>query len=46
MVTGLPSGCDFLVNNLQDNNVTRMRNIVFCVLITFNLYVMLNMYAY
>jgi len=46
MVTGLPSGCDFLVNNLQDNSVTKMRNIVFCVLITFNLYVMLNMYAY
>ena len=46
MVTGLPSGCDLLVNNLQDNNVTKMRNIVFCVLMTCNLYVMLNRYAY
>ena len=37
MVTGLPFGCDFLVNNFQDNNVKKMRNIVFCVLITCNL---------
>ena len=46
MVTGLPSGYDLLVNNLQDNNVTKMRYIVFCVLITCNLYVMWNMCAY
>jgi len=45
-VTGLPSGYDLLMNNFQDNNVTKMRNIVFCVLVACNLYVMLNMYAY
>lgn len=46
MVTGLPSRNYLLANNLQDKNVTQMRNMVFCVLIICNFYVMLNVYAY
>jgi hypothetical protein len=55
MVTGLPFCYDSLVNNLQDNDVIKMKinqflsmlcvNILFCVLETCNVYLRSNMYV-